>query len=107
MDDNTELQNSKPVQSVVEVNEALVKEFTINASPNPTKGSFVLQINSDDAKTGALVRVIDANGKAIESFNNVQPGKRLLFGESYRGGNYYVEVIQGSNRKVIQLVKLN
>ena len=107
MDDNTELQNSKPVQSVVEVNEALVKDFIVYASPNPSKGSFVLQINSDDAKTGALVRVMDANGKAIESFNNVQPGKRLLFGESYRGGNYYVEVIQGSNRKVIQLVKLN
>lgn len=101
-------QKVKSVQSIVELaDEDLVKDFTVNASPNPTRGSFVLQIKSDDTKTGALVRVIDANGKAIESFKNVQPGKSLRFGDSYRGGNYYVEVIQGSNRKVIQLVKLN
>ena len=95
------------VNSIAKINVEAVKEFTVIASPNPTKGSFVVQFISDDAKTAAVVRVLDANGKAMESFRNILPGKSIRFGESYSGGNYFVEVMQGSNRKVLQLVKVN
>ena len=95
------------IESVAKMNIEAVKEFTVIASPNPTKGSFVVQFISDYAKTAAVVRVLDANGKAMESFRNILPGKSIRFGESYSGGNYYVEVVQGSNRKVLQLVKVN
>ena len=95
------------VNSIAKINVEAVKEFTVIASPNPTKGSFVVQFISDDAKTAAVVRVLDANGKAMESFRNILPGKSVRFGEWYSGGNYFVEVMQGSNRKVLQLVKVN
>ncbi len=102
-----EMPIANPVESIAKINMEVVKEFTVSANPNPTKGSFVLQFNSDDAKTAAVVRVLDVNGKAIESFRNILPGKSVRFGESYSGGSYYVEVVQGSNRKVLQLVKVN
>ncbi len=108
----TEAPITNSVQSITKEETALVekdllKEFTVHASPNPAKGSFVLQFNSDDANTGAIVRVINANGKVIETFRNILPGKNVRFGELYSGGSYYVEVVQGSNRKVLQLVKVN
>jgi hypothetical protein len=103
----TDVPIASQAKSIAKVNIDLVKEFTVNASPNPAKGSFVLQFNSDDANTGAIVRVIDATGKVIETFRNILPGKSVRFGELYSGGSYYVEVVQGSNRKVLQLLKVN
>lgn len=102
-----EMPIARTVASITKINIEEVKEFTVNANPNPTKGSFVMQFNSDDAKTAAVVRVLDANGKLIQSFRNILPGKNIRFGESYSGGNYYVELVQGSNRRVLQLVKVN
>ncbi len=98
---------TKPTEVFAKINAELVKEFSVNASPNPTRGAFVLQYASDDAKTSAIVRVLNADGKLVESFRNILPGKALRFGEMYSGGSYYVEVLQGSNRKVLQLVKVN
>ena len=103
----TETAITNPAEVFAKINSELVKEFSINASPNPTRGAFVLQFTSNDAKTSAVVRVLDANGKLMESFRNILPGKALRFGEMYSGGSYYVEVMQGNNRKVLQLVKVN
>ena len=103
----TEALITQVVQPIEKVKADLVTAFTVNASPNPTKGSFVLQFNSNDASTSAIMRIVDANGKAIESFRNILPGKNVRFGEMYSSGNYFVEVTQGSNRKVLQLVKVN
>ena len=93
---------------IIEVSEEeeLVRSLSVTASPNPTMGSFSLRIRSND-NTPAMVRVMDANGIIIESFRNVQIGNSLRFGNTYRGGNYYAEIIQGNNRKVVRLVKQN
>lgn len=103
----TEKLNSNQVKIIKVSEEELVTSLSVMASPNPTTGSFLLQIRSDDSKTPAMVRVMDANGIVIESFRNVQIGNSLRFGNTYRGGNYYAEIIQGNNRKVVRLVKQN
>jgi hypothetical protein len=84
-----------------------VTSLSVTVSPNPTMGSFILEVRSIDLKTPVTIRVMNANGVVIESFRNLQIGNNLRFGNAYRGGNYYAEIIQGNNRKVVRLVKQN
>jgi hypothetical protein len=38
-------------------------------------------------------------------FNEITVGRTILFGDKYASGSYYAEVIQGSDRKLIPVVK--
>jgi hypothetical protein len=91
-----------PVNTEVKTAEAL----TVKLSPNPTTNYFMLQVISSDRKTPVTVRVMNALGKMIET----QKGSvedMYRFGSSYINGTYFVEVIQGENRKVVQGIKAN
>jgi hypothetical protein len=66
----------------------------------------MLQVMSSDRKTPVTVRVMNALGKMIETQRgSVEDMYR--FGNSYINGTYFVEVIQGENRKVVQGIKAN
>ncbi|MEG4235765.1 HYR domain-containing protein [Microcoleus sp. Pol11C3] len=80
--------------------------LTVKLSPNPTTNYFMLQVMSSDRKTPVTVRVMNALGKMIETQRgSVEDMYR--FGNSYINGTYFVEVIQGENRKVVQGIKAN
>jgi photosystem II stability/assembly factor-like uncharacterized protein len=81
--------------------------FTVKISPNPSSSSFEIQVQSVDKLIPASIRVLDATGKPVETFTNIAINSRLKFGTAYHAGNYFVEVVQGSNRKLIKLIKLN
>jgi hypothetical protein len=44
-------------------------------------------------------------GRVVEARQNVAANTSLSFGAAYQPGIYYVEIIQGSQRKVTKLVK--
>ncbi len=91
-----------PVNTEVKTDEGL----TVKLSPNPTTNYFMLQVLSSDRKTSVTVRVMNALGKMIETQRgSVEDMYR--FGSNYINGTYFVEVIQGENRKVIQGIKAN
>jgi hypothetical protein len=81
--------------------------FTVKISPNPSSSSFEIQVQSVDKLIPASIRVLDATGKPVETFTNIAINSRLKFGTAYHAGNYFVEVVQGSNRTLIKLIKLN
>ena len=84
----------------------LPKELTVKASPNPTNNFFTLTITSNEVKTDATVRVMDAAGRPLNQFNKVVIGSSVTFGQSYTSGSYYAEVSQGTQHKVVKLIKL-
>jgi hypothetical protein len=78
--------------------------LTVNAAPNPSVTRFTLSISGGN--NGALtIRVYDAVGNVVEARSKVAPNTTLTIGDSYRAGLYLVEVIQGSERRVLKLVK--
>jgi PKD repeat protein len=81
------------------------EELIVKATPNPTTNYFVIRISSKDTKTKITVRVMDGIGKRLQSIENVSMEQPVRFGSNFNNGTYYVEVIQGNKRKIIQLVK--
>ncbi|MGZ3937078.1 MAG: T9SS type A sorting domain-containing protein, partial [Flavisolibacter sp.] len=79
--------------------------FTLRGYPNPSNSQFNLQIQSSNRTDRIQIRVIDLSGKVIEEFNNLNGSQSLKIGAMYRPGVYIVEMIQGSQRKQLKLIK--
>jgi hypothetical protein len=84
---------------------AVLPVFSVSVSPNPSEGFFMLQVKSDDQYTRVSVRIMDAFGRTVQVMDNVIIDKAIRFGDKFASGAYYAEVIQGEERKVIQMMK--
>jgi hypothetical protein len=79
--------------------------LTVIASPNPSADLFTLHIQSAD-NTPVAVRISDVSGKYITMRQGVSSNSRIQVGSELKSGLYFVEVIQGKDRKVVRLLKL-
>jgi hypothetical protein len=80
-------------------------KFTVNVMPNPTSYSFSVSVQSEYENEKIILRVIDVSGKLVDLKGELMKGKVYIIGENYMPGVYFIEVIQGTNRKVIKLIK--
>ncbi|WP_217998271.1 T9SS type A sorting domain-containing protein [Flavihumibacter petaseus] len=78
--------------------------LAVNIFPNPSANYFKLQITSKRPET-ANIQVSDAAGRAVERMKATS-GETVQFGGGYVQGMYLVEVVQGTERKVIKIIKL-
>jgi Domain of unknown function (DUF4082)/Bacterial Ig-like domain/Secretion system C-terminal sorting domain len=85
---------------------ALPEKLLVQAMPNPSTAYFNLAIYSNDANP-VTVRVIDISGRIVEVHQKISSTGVLQLGQNWRSGNYFVEVIQGDQKKTLQLVKVN
>ena len=76
------------------------------AVPNPSPTHFTITVETIGTEKVSL-RVIDFTGKVIEQRNDIGSSKTLQLGGTYIPGIYVLEVVQGTKRKQIRLVKLN
>ena len=53
------------------------------------------------------LKVSDIFGRTIEVKNNISANHLLKFGDTYRPGIYLAEVMQGREKVILKLVKLN
>lgn len=86
------------------VMEEAAGHLSLQALPNPTKSYFNLQISSEEG-TNMQVRVYDVFGRIIETKNSLPSNHVLRFGMEYKPGVYLVEVVQGSERQTLRLMK--
>ena len=84
--------------------ESLLKEtqFNVKVYPNPSQSDFVVEIISDD-NGSAKVRVVNSAGQVIENFSS--DNKPVRMGLEWNPGLYIVDVVQGTKRKTIKLIK--
>ncbi len=80
--------------------------FTITVMPNPSTNDFTLHITGNRAEP-IMIRIMDISGKemSITKLNGRVAYNRL--GGNLKAGTYFAEVIQGNNRQVVKLIKLN
>jgi hypothetical protein len=76
------------------------------AFPNPSTSYFNIVLASSDATT-ITVRVVDITGRVIENHQKVSSTGILRIGHNWTGGTYFVEVLQGDQRRVLKIVKTN
>lgn len=82
--------------------------LAIIVQPNPSVSYFMITVQSNDMVTPVTIKLSDANGKLmlLHSKVNVNSTLRIDAGE-WTSGIYFVEVIQGKQRKTAKLVKSN
>lgn len=79
--------------------------FTVQVIGNPSSSFFTLKLQSQRSQAIQL-RVTDATGRMVDSRANNQPNSTVQIGHNYAPGTYFVELMQGGDRKVVQLMKI-
>lgn len=74
--------------------------------PNPAVSSFSVQVKSANRSDRISIRVLDLYGRVVETIPNTATGQTYHIGEAYRPGIYFVEVIQGSERRQVKVLKV-
>lgn len=80
-------------------------QLIVRAYPNPSRTAFTVQVGSAGKATGKVVlRISDAMGRTVET-RTVRGGSTLQLGAGYRPGIYFVEIVQGEERRGLKLIK--
>lgn len=79
--------------------------LAVIALPNPTFSQFVLLMKSTEALPIQL-NIYNSNGQLVESRSGIAPNSTLTIGGNYPGGMYYAEIIQGTKRQILRLIKI-
>jgi hypothetical protein len=95
-------------QSVSQEKSSIVpaeEELKITVMPNPTTTHFRLKLESK-YQTAVSIKVMDATGRVIDAKSKINANSTIEIGHTYISGTYYAEMIQGTTRKVVQLIKV-
>ncbi len=80
------------------------KNFEVKVFNNPSSNGFSIEFRStNDERMG--LRVLDMTGRVVEQKENLRAGQLYRIGDHYPTGVYFAEVTQGTQRKVVKLVK--
>ncbi len=77
----------------------------VTVMPNPATTFFTLKLESK-FETPVNIRVMDGAGRVIDAKSKVGSNSTIQIGHNYSSGTYYAELIQGTLRKVVQLMKV-
>ena len=89
-------------EKVVEIKD----DFTVMAYPNPSTSDFSIQVISKSIEP-VTVRLLDVTGLVKGIGINNSKTNIIKVGASLPKGTYYAEVIQGANKQIVKLIKLN
>jgi uncharacterized delta-60 repeat protein len=78
--------------------------LTVLTTPNPATSYFVLRLHSGNNHP-LHIRVMDPMGRTLEIRRNVASNNTIRLGDNYTPGIYYAEVIQGTKRITVKLIK--
>ena len=107
---NTTVQNSVVANTATTTKEGGIEtatteeELKVTVLPNPSTTYFTLKLESKYT-TPVNLRVMDANGRVVDARSKLGANSTLQIGHYYSSGTYYAEMIQGTQRKVVQLIK--
>ena len=79
-------------------------QFEVKVFGNPTQQEFSL-ITETTSNLPISIKVLDVSGRIVGRQDNIRSGQLVRFGNNYKIGTYFAEIIQGEQRKVITLIK--
>lgn len=90
---------------MTETDHPALTDFAVRAFPNPGSNGFTLICQSPYVSS-MYIKVVEGNGRVIERRTLIKGSGFIYLGNEYLPGIYYVDVIQGSNRRTVKLVKM-
>jgi len=97
-----EINTSRVITSVV----GEATDLAIRVLGNPTPNYFDIQIRGNTNNNVRLI-VYDNLGRVIERKSSLPSNQIVRIGGSYHSGFYLVEIIQGTQKQTLKLVKVN
>ena len=94
----------KPVVVDVTTLQTASANLDVKVMPNPTTTSFNIVIRGKDKGT-VSVRVMDVYGRVIYLSQKIGTNASLRLGDKWLSGTYFVEVLQGEERKIVKVIK--
>jgi hypothetical protein len=80
------------------------EELKVTVMPNPSTTFFTLKLESK-YEIPVNLRVMDGRGRVVDAKSKIGANSTIQIGHNYSSGTYYAELIQGTKRKVVQLIK--
>jgi hypothetical protein len=87
-----------------EMQMANINQLTVTVAPNPTSNHFNITVRAKSAEP-LKVTITDVAGRIVERMDRVATNGTFQVGDKFAKGIYFMEVRQGSDRKVVKLVK--
>ncbi len=81
------------------------KSLSVATAPNPSSSNFRFRIESTKHNEAINVQVTDISGKIVESRKGIMPKQTLEIGMRYQPGVYFAQVIQGTQKVVVKIIK--
>ncbi len=81
-----------------------VKGLTVKVLPNPSPTAFTIITSSNSEKT-LSINITDVQGRVVERKVNVAANGTVQVGSKLSAGVYFAEVIQGTQKQILKLVK--
>jgi hypothetical protein len=97
--------NSVTVRSGV-IRETDLSDLAIRVLSNPSPNHFDIQIRGK-AVNNIRLTVYDNMGRVIETKSSLPSNQTVRLGSFYHSGIYLVEIVQGTQRQILKLVKAN
>ncbi len=86
--------------------ENATEEIDLVVYPNPSTSKFTFVLESASTEE-VMINIFDITGRKVLEINNKMANEKIELGDELISGTYLAEVVQGSNRKTIKIVKLN
>lgn len=96
----------KKIKEIASKKEEPASQLYVNVMPNPGIGYFNIIIGSKNVNPVTL-RIRDASGNVIEIYEKVASTGILRIGRKWLAGTYYMELVQGDEKKVIKIIKIS
>ena len=82
------------------------EKLEANVMPNPSNTFFNLSIRSSN-NNPVRIRITNIFGQVVERHEKIASNVTLQLGHKLASGSYFVEVIQGDERRIIKIIKAN
>jgi hypothetical protein len=79
-------------------------QLTVKVLPNPSPSHFTLQVGPARSSERITLRMLDGVGRLVET-KILASGTNVQVGHTYRPGTYFAQVVQGSEKVTLKLVK--
>lgn len=100
------LGSCEPASFTVRSNDLREKGLAIKVLSNPSPSYFDIQIRGE-AGNNIRITVYDNMGRVIETKSSLPSNQTVRLGSFYNSGTYLVEIVQGTQKQTVKLVKTN
>jgi hypothetical protein len=80
-------------------------QLNVMAYPNPFMDDLHIRLETSGVEE-IIIRIFGIRGELIQTLNNVKSEQDIHLGDELGAGMYFLEVQQGSSRKVVKIKKM-